>query len=296
MKKIYILAFLFCMGSQLLRAQHDAMYTQYMFNPLLINPAYAGSADALDVTVLNRNQWVGFDGAPRTSTFSAHSPLKDNRINFGLTVTDDHFGLSHQDKISLIYAYRISFRHSALFLGVQGGINMVRTNLSQVATTTPGDQVFYGQDERHLSPEAGFGIYYKTQRFYAGFSAPSLYPENSIEKISEHPWLLTSGYVFDLAGDFRLKPSILFKYIPASPLEADLNLNAYYKSFGLGVSYRTNDALSFLAEINLNAQMKAGYAYDLTLSPLGTYSRGSHEIMLRYTFAYAVKAKNPRYF
>jgi type IX secretion system PorP/SprF family membrane protein len=130
MKKIYILAFLFCMGSQLLRAQHDAMYTQYMFNPLLINPAYAGSADALDVTVLNRNQWVGFDGAPRTSTFSAHSPLKDNRINFGLTVTDDHFGLSHQDKISLIYAYRISFRHSALFLGVQGGINMVRTNLS----------------------------------------------------------------------------------------------------------------------------------------------------------------------
>jgi type IX secretion system PorP/SprF family membrane protein len=102
--------------------------------------------------------------------------------------------------------------------------------------------------------------------------------------------------VFDLAGDFRLKPSILFKYIPASPLEADLNLNAYYKSFGLGVSYRTNDALSFLAEINLNAQMKAGYAYDLTLSPLGTYSRGSHEIMLRYTFAYAVKAKNPRYF
>jgi type IX secretion system PorP/SprF family membrane protein len=296
MKIRLCIALILCLGSSLLKAQHDAMYSQYMFNALLINPAYAGSCDALELTALNRMQWVGFDGAPQTSTFSAHTPLRNNKINLGITFTDDRFGLSHQNKLNLIYAYRIQLKQGALFLGLQAGLNLLRTNYSQVSTTSSGDQVFSGPDMHSTSPEAGFGIYYRTQRLYAGLSAPSLYPDHTGESLREHPWLLTGGYVYDLPSEFKLKPSLLIKYIPASPVEVDLNLTAYYKSFGLGFSYRTNDAIACLLEFNINDQLKAGYAYDLLLSRLGTYSRGSHEIMLKYEFGYTVKAKNPRYF
>ena len=296
MKTGFYLALIVCCCTSLLKAQHDAIYSQYMFNSLLINPAYAGSNDALELTALNRNQWAGFDGAPRTSTFSAHSPLRNKKINLGLTLIDDRFGLTHQDKLNLIYAYRIEFSKSALFLGVQAGINIMKTNYSQVSTTSSGDQVFSGPDTKSLTPEAGFGIYYRSDHFYAGLSAPALYPANSLERIYEHPSLVSTGYVFDLPSYFKIKPSLLLRYIPASPVEADLNLTVYYKSFGLGISYRTRDAVAFFGEVNINAQMKAGYSYDLTLSKIGTISRGSHEIMLKYEFGYEVKARNPRYF
>jgi type IX secretion system PorP/SprF family membrane protein len=295
MKKTATIFFLLLLTLRL-SAQHNAMYSQYMFNGLLINPAYTGSNDVLNITLLNRTQWTSFDGAPRTSVFTAHTPLRNKKINLGIAVIDDRLGVTHQDKLSLFYAYRLRLGKGALFMGVQGGALLIHNNWGQIITTTPGDQVFTGQSEQKVLPQAGFGIYYRSDKLYAGVASPDLYSGVSISNVFATPWLLTTGYVFHPSENIHLKPSLLVKYIAHSPTEVDLNMNAYYKSTGLGVSYRSYDALVFLIDFRFNEQLIAGYAYDLTLTRLGAYNNGSHEVMLRYEFGYSVKAKNPRYF
>ena len=292
-KNIFISILLF--SSVYARAQHDNLYSQYMFNGLLINPAYAGSNEALSVTAVNRNQWVGFDGAPKTSTFSLHTPLKNKRINLGITFISDHFGITTQNKVNAVYAYRLFFKKSSLSFGLQAGVNFIRNNWNTIQTTTPGDQVFTGQYSQQNIPQTGFGIYYKAKKFYAGISSPDLLSiglANTVYKSA----LFTAGYLFNLSENIKLKPSILVKYIRGSPVEVDLNTNIYFSALGIGYSYRTNDAMVFLVSYTINKQFTAGYSYDLTTSQLGTFVRGSHEIMLKYEFTYKVNPQSTRYF
>lgn len=277
-------------------AQHGAMYSQYMFNGLLINPAYAGSNDVLTATAINRNQWVGFDGAPRTTTFSLHSPLKNRKVNLGLTFINDQYGVTKQNKINAVYAYRLFFKNSSLSFGLQAGIDFIRNNWNHITTTTAGDQVFTNQYSQQNVPESGFGLYYKHEKFYIGVSAPDILTLKKTAGILYKPSLITAGYLFNISEDLKIKPSVVLKYIKNSPVEADINVNTYFKAFGLGVSYRTNDAMVFMATYNINDQFSAGYAYDLTISKLGTYVRSSHEIMLKYEFGYKVHPQSPRYF
>jgi type IX secretion system PorP/SprF family membrane protein len=240
-------------------------------------------------------QWTGFDGSPKTLSFSMHSPLKNKKVNLGLSVINDQLGITNQNKISGVYAYRIFFKKSSLSFGVQGGINLIRNNWNKIQTTTAGDQVFTGQYSQQNVAETGFGIYYKAEKFFAGISSPDLFAFGLGGK-SYKPALITAGYLFSLSENVNLKPSVLVKYIKNSPAELDLNMNGYYKNFGLGISYRTNDAMVFLIQYNINMQFSAGYSYDLTTSKLGTFVRGSHEIMLKYEFSYKVNPQSPRYF
>ncbi len=293
MKKISLLLCL--LGMQAVQAQHNAMYSQYMFNGLLLNPAVAGSSDVLNITLLHRNQWSGFEGAPRTSSISAHSPLKNKKLNFGFSLLNDRFGITNRTKFDIAYAYRIMLGKGSLSFGVQGGVNIVRSNWSQVQTTTPGDQVFITQDEVSSSPRAGAGLYYRSEKFYAGASTPTIF-STAAGGLQYKPTMVTAGYVFSLPNEMKLKHSMLLKYIKNEPMELDLNTNIYYKSAGLGFSYRTNDAMVFLLEFGINEQFRAGYAFDMTISKLATYNKGSHEVMLRYEFRYGVTAKDPRYF
>lgn len=293
-KRIFIIISFFI--SAISVAQHNALFSQYMFNALLINPAYAGSNDVLSATAVNRTQWAGFDGAPKTLSFSMHSPLKNKKVNLGISFINDQIGITTQNKISAIYAYRLFFGRSSLSFGLQGGINMVRNNWNKIQTTTAGDQVFSAQYSQQNIAETGFGIYYKSNRFYAGASAPDLFAIGIVGGKLYKPVLITSGYLFSLSENVKLKPSVLVKYIKNSPSELDLNMNVYYKNFGAGVSYRTNDAMVFLLEYNINMQFSAGYSYDLTTSKLGTFVRGSHEIMLKYEFGFKVNPQSPRYF
>jgi type IX secretion system PorP/SprF family membrane protein len=294
-KLLYIFVFFFCSISY---GQHNAMFTQYMFNGLLINPAYAGSNEVLNATAVDRMQWAGFAGAPKTLSFSFHSPLKNKKVNLGLSVLNDQIGVTTQNKINAVYAYRIFFKKSSLSFGLQGGIDMVTNNWSKIQTTTPGDFMFSSPIySKRTLVETGFGIYYKSSNFFIGASSPDLFSVGvNILGNTYKPALFTTGYLFSLSENVKLKPSVLVKYIKNSPAELDLNMNAYYKNFGLGVSYRTNDAMVFLIQYNINMQLSAGYSYDLTTSKLGTFVRGSHEIMLKYEFGYKVNPQSPRYF
>ena len=294
MKKYILIAMLF-IGVMYARAQHDNLYSQYMFNGLLLNPAYAGSNNVLSATAVNRNQWVGFDGAPKTSTFSLHTPLKNKKINVGITFISDRFGITTQNKINAVYAYRLFFKKSSLSFGLQAGVNFIRNNWNTIQTTTPGDQVFTGQYSQQNIPQTGFGIYYKSTRFYAGVSSPDLLSIGLASSVYKS-LLFTSGYLFNLSENIKLKPSVLVRYIKGSPTEVDLNTNIYFKGLGVGYSYRTNDAMVFLISYTINNQFSVGYSYDLVTSQLGTFVKGSHEIMLKYEFAYKVNPLSPRYF
>jgi len=294
MRIVFFIALLF-FGVLHVNAQHDNLYSQYMFNGLLINPAYAGSTDVLSATLVNRNQWVGFDGAPRTSTFSLHTPLKNKKINIGLTFTNDQFGITTQNKINGICAYRLFFKKSSLSFGLQVGIDFIKNNWNTIQTITPGDQVFSGQYSSQNVPQTGFGLYYKAQKFYVGLSSPDMVSISTSKTVYKSV-LLTAGYLFNVSENVKIKPFILAKYIRNSPLEIDLNAIVYFKMLGIGYSYRSNDAMVFLATVNINKQFSAGYSYDLTTSKLSTYVRGSHEIMLKYEFSYKVNPQSPRYF
>jgi len=218
------------------KAQHNAMYSQYMFNGLLINPAYAGSNEVLTATAVNRNQWVGFDGAPHTSTFSLHTPLKNKKVNLGCSFMNDRYGITQQNKINAVYAYRLFFKGSSLSFGLQGGFNFIRNNWSQISTTTTGDQVFTNQYSQQNLPETGFGLYYQQQEFYLGLSAPDLLTLKKVNGLIYKPVLITGGYLISVSEELKIKPSIVLKYIKKSPLEMDINANIYFKVFGLGVS------------------------------------------------------------
>ncbi len=295
MSKKIVFICLLLLAAVRMNAQHRAMYSQYMFNGFILNPAYAGSNDGLIAGVLYRNQWTGLDGAPKTACVYAHTPLKNKKINLGMSFISDKYGITNKNKFNIAYSYRITFPKGDLFFGAQGGINFLHDRWNEIQTTTAGDKTFIGQDQATALPEAGFGVYYKSEKYYAGLSAPSLLSKNAPGLLTK-PTMLNAGYVFFLPNEIRMKHSILIKYLRNSPVEFDLNTNIYYKSFGVGFSYRTNDAVIFLLEYDVNDQLHIGYSYDQTISSLGTYNKGSHEVLLRYSFKFNVVATNPRYF
>jgi len=294
MKRLVLILILF-FSVLCVKAQHDNLYSQYMFNGLLINPAYAGSNEVLSAAALNRNQWVGFDGAPKTSTFSLHTPLKNKKVNVGITFTNDRYGITTQNKISAVYAYRIFFKKSSLSFGLQGGIDLIKNNYNAIQTTTPGDAVFTGQFSQQNIPQFGFGIYYKMQKFYIGVSSPDLLAISTSTSTYKSIFL-TAGYLINVSKDVKIKPSVLVKYIKDSPVALDINTFVYFRMVGLGYSYRINNAQVAMFSLQINTQFSAGYAYDYTTSKLNTYVRGTHEIMLKYEFSYKVNPQSPRYF
>ena len=278
------------------------MYTQYMFNGLAINPAYAGSHESLTLTALGREQWVGFEGAPSSQTFTAHAPLRNDKIALGLLLTRDEIGITKQQGAYAIYAYRIRMVKGTLSAGLQAGFNNYRAAFSQVKVRQD-DGSFSIDDLQGFLPNFGTGVYYNTQRFYVGFSLPQLltnpYPGHDGSRAQQYRhWFLTSGYVFDLNQDLKLKPNVLVKAVEGAPLELDLNANLLIRELiWLGVSYRSLDAISGLFELQATPRFRIGYAYDYTLTDIQQFNTGSHELMLNYRFLRKDKKMlTPRYF
>jgi type IX secretion system PorP/SprF family membrane protein len=289
-------------------AQQDAMFTQYMFNPLAVNPAYAGSRNVLSLTALHRDQWVGLKGAPKTTTFSADMPTWNNKLGLGFMAFNDEVGITKSTGFYGVYTYRIRFSGGgSLAFGLQGGVTNYKANLTQVSLIDRPDDVF-SQNINSFLPTFGAGVYYNTDRYYIGFSAPNiirsylrkdkyLYSSELIAKRFDHMFLM-AGYVFDLKEDIKLKPSFLVKYVSGAPIQADINAQVWLKDVvSVGGSYRTDGSGAFLAEIQCTPQFRIGYSYDLSNKALSTYNRGSHEIMLRYEFGFEKgKILSPRYF
>jgi type IX secretion system PorP/SprF family membrane protein len=286
-------------------AQHHPMYSQYMFNQMVINPGYTGSRDLLSATALYRHQWAGIKGAPRTQSFFLHTPLRDAHSNLGLSFVLDRLGVSYRNAFNVSYAYRFDIGKGRLALGLQGGVSTLQNRFGDVQTDSPDDFVFASNARPITIPGFGFGAYYDSDRWYIGFSTPYLLEYKSSafrtfmtkDSTSYKPAMLATGCLIRLNPDLLLRPSALVKYLPHSPLQVDLNANLIIKdALWLGASYRTRDAVVGMLEYQISPQLRLGYAFDYSVTDLQKYNNGSHEIMLRYEFGYRVKAMSPRYF
>jgi type IX secretion system PorP/SprF family membrane protein len=285
---------LFILWSCCAIAQHNSSYSQYMFNGLLINPAYAGSNDALNLTALYRKQWTGIDNAPNTLSFTAHTPLKNKKVNLGLILINDRYGITEHMKASLIYAYRVKLFRGSLSFGLLGGVDSYTMDWSRVKTTQQGDASFSSNGQKRIYPEAGFGIYYHSQKFFLGLSAPDLYYNTfSVNRTMA----LSAGGLLNVSDNFKIKPAVMVKYILNSPVDANISSTFYWKDIvGIGVGYSYNTSLIGLLDLKINDQFRIGYSYDYATTALSKYSTGSHEVMLRYLFHYKVRSLSTRYF
>jgi len=297
-------------------AQNEVMVSQYMFNGLFINPAYAGSHKYWEATALHRSQWVDFEGAPKSQLLEIDGPLADDRIGLGAILMHDDIGDTEQFEFSANAAYRLGLnedRSRILAFGLRAGVSNFTARLDQTAIVDETDPVFTsGGPQNELVPKLGLGAYYYSERAYAGISIPTVFAgddnlsflsdsssiSNTDDVFYENHFFVNGGVFFPVSESIGLKPNVLIKYHPSAPVEVDINLNALINEvFWLGVSYRTNDAIIGLLEVNVTKQIRFGYAYDFTLTDIANYSSGSHEVMLGYNFGKEViKMKSPRLF
>ena len=268
--------------------QQDAQYTQYMYNMNILNPAYAGSKGITSLGLLGRTQWVGVDGAPQTATLSLHSPV-GRAVGLGLSVIHDEIGPVKENNVFADFSYTINTSEKgSLAFGLKAGVSFLDV----------GDLTSIEPDPLNIpihqtSPNFGAGIFYYTNKYYLGLSAPNFLETRHLEKkggivttaSEKMHYFLTSGYVFDLTENLKLKPSTMIKAASGAPLSVDLSANLLVsEKFELGLSYRFDDSISGILGFNVNDDFRIGYAYDYTTSKFGNFNNGSHELMLLFDF------------
>jgi len=289
-----------------LKAQQEPMYSQYMFNMIHINPAYAGNRAADNITALYRNQWVGLDGAPKTGSLTWDRRQEGSNEGFGLQIYNDKLGIETTTGVQGFFSHHIPFENSFLAFGISAGILNYQADYSRAGALDPTDPRFQ-QDVTGWLPTVGFGALYATENWYVGFSIPALLhtkvdTENYLNQKNigaNNHYFLTGGYIFDMSEEVKMKPSILVKAVKGAPIQYDFNLNGWFQDvLGLGMSYRTGDAVVAMVEIQVMPQLRIGYAYDYTISDLKSYNRGTHEIMLRLEIgsSKSERVMSPRYY
>lgn len=287
-------------------AQHTPLTSQYLFNGLLINPAYAGSRDALAANLTWRNQWVGFEGAPNTQVLSIHAPLSRRKLGLGVLVLNDHIGVSRQTGIFTNYAYRMKFRRSRLQFGLGAGATLMQADWTQVALQEQGDVVYATDSRNAIRPNFSAGAYYYNKKYFAGISMP-FFLSHRFDPGSEQWYvsnqtrqyqpMITAGGLWKLNRELKIKPSFLLRYQLASGVQADVNCNLILKDkLWAGLSYRSGDAVVGMFEVLPTPQWRLGYAYDIGISSLNPYHGGSHELMVQYEFGYRIRVRDPHYF
>ncbi len=295
-------------------AQRDALYSQFMFNKLIINPAYSGSRDVMTLTLLNRYQWLGFDGAPRTFTFSAHSPLRNEKVALGLYAYADKNGPFSDVGFMANYAYRIRIHNGILSLGLQAGFNQVSINWDEFNAHDQNDPLILTRPANKLKPDANFGVYYYTKSYYIGLSSKQLFESqygkveegetSTYGKLARHFYGM-AGVAIPFGPSVVFRPGALVKYTNNAPLNFDLNASFLFNDLiWLGASYRSNfnaettkNALVFMVELNLTKNWRLGYSYDAALNEIRLHNDGSHEIMISYEAnIFKPRVLTPRYF
>ncbi|MDF1548073.1 MAG: type IX secretion system membrane protein PorP/SprF [Bacteroidales bacterium] len=305
---IFILLIISC--SHFINAQQDPMFTHYAFNTLAINPAYAGSRDALTITGLHRTQWVSFEGAPTTQTLTAHSPIIKENIGIGLSLLNDKIGPTNTSSLYLDFSYKIKINQRAkLSFGLKGGLNLQKTDLTSLNIKEINDPLFIEDIKSEILPNFGFGLYYYTDKYYVGISIPKLlendFNENSVTASTnlaseKKHYFLIGGSVFKLSQSIVLKPTTFIKITNGAPIEADLTANfIILERFWAGIMYRTGDAFGAITGLNITDQLAVGYSFDFSIANTTVkYNGGSHEIMVRYDFIFKERKmiRSPRYF
>ncbi|TNJ41520.1 type IX secretion system membrane protein PorP/SprF [Tamlana fucoidanivorans] len=287
--------------------QQLPQFTQYMYNTIAINPAYAGSREALSIIGLHRSQWVGFKGGPITQTLSIHTPLRNDRIGLGLSFIEDDLGPQNFTYLYADFSYGIPVgKEGKLAFGIKGGFTQF--SFDSDFRLDPGnidDPLIYGTEDR-WTPNVGLGAYYTTNRFYLGLSTPrvlnnDLHNKNGYEALERISYYFTGGVVVDLSEKVKFKPAFLIKATNGAPMSYDITANFLFnEKFWLGGSYRINEqtaAVGGIVDFQISRQLRIGYAYEKPISDIARYTTGTHEILLIYEFKFMnSKLKSPRYF
>jgi type IX secretion system PorP/SprF family membrane protein len=306
-KTILFVSFLFFIIK--VSAQQDSQYTQYMYNMNVINPAYAtGMQSMLDIGTLYRTQWVGAVGAPKTLNVFAHMPV-NKKIEMGFSLISDDIGdgAKKENNFYVDFAYVLQLNEShRLSLGLKAGATSLQTNFNgfKFESTSPD---FAFENINILKPNIGIGAYYFNDVYYIGLSAPNLLNSKHIEErsgISNYGSenvhvFFTGGYVFTLSDAFKLKPAFMSKFVKGAPIAVDISANVLYNDkFELGAAYRVGDAISTLVNVKVTPSVRVGYAYDYTISNLGQFNSGTHEIFVIFNLDLLGKGydKSPRFF
>ncbi|MDT0606900.1 type IX secretion system membrane protein PorP/SprF [Croceitalea sp. F388] len=290
-------------------SQQDAQYTQYMYNTVSVNPAYAGSRGHMSIGALYRAQWVGLDGAPETQTLNIHTPLGYRGVGAGLSFVNDIIGPTSETYFDLDFSYTVlTGIEGKLSFGLKASAHLLDvkfSELNQDGGQGPDPTLQQNIDNR-FSPNVGAGVYYHTQNFYAGLSIPRFletthFDESSLSTAAEQMnWYFITGYVWDLNAFLKFKPAVLAKATQGAPLQVDVSANFMFnEKFVVGAAYRWDAAFSGLAGFQISDQFLIGIAYDREITDLGatTFNDGSFEIVLRYDFIRAVgNLKSPRFF
>lgn len=284
-------------------AQQDAQFTQYMYNTINVNPAYAGSRGALSIFALHRTQWVGLDGAPVTNTVSVNTPLNGKNLGLGVSLINDKIGPTHENTISADLSYTLQTSETnKLSFGIKATANLFDLDETRLTPAQAGDPSLINYNS--FSPNIGAGIYWHSDNAYVGFSVPNFietnrYDANEVRIFKEKiNYYLIAGYIFNLNNTIKFKPAVMTKMVEGAPLQVDMSGNFMFNDkFVVGVAYRWSAAMSVMAGFQVSDGMYIGYGYDLETTNLENYNSGSHEVFLRYElFKNIGKITTPRFF
>lgn len=285
-------------------AQQDAQYTQYMYNTINVNPAYAGSRGVMSIFGLHRTQWVGLDGAPVTNAASLNTPIGNSRLGLGVSFVNDRIGPTDENTISADVSYTINTSETfKLSFGLKGTANLFNLDINKLNQQDQGDPQFQNL-KNNFTPNLGAGVYLHSDRLYFGLSVPHFfestrYDDNSIRINKERMnFYLIGGYVFDLTPDLKFKPAFMSKAVEGAPLQLDVSGNFLInEKFVLGAAYRWDAAFSGMAGFQVSDQIFIGYGYDRETTRLRRFNSGSHEVFLRFElFKNYSKIVSPRFF
>ena len=310
MKKILFISFLsifiniFLISK--LSAQQDLMLTQYMTTLQPTNPAYVGTTGHLNATAISRDQWVGFEGAPKSQLLIINSPFIKNNIGVGGMVVRDKVGPVVQTSMFIDFAYNFNITEKVkLSMGLKSGLNIQNPDLSELNVLDQNDPSFDYTNNIELLPNFGFGMYLYSEKYYLGVSTPELI-KNSYDGISnalveggeERHYFFIGGTVFDIGSSWKMKPSFITKVVKGAPLSVDLTTSMIYNDkLWLGAMYRFGDAVGVIVQYQINNQFRFGYSYDFSTSGMRGHNYGTHEIMLSYDMVFKdEKIVTPRYF
>lgn len=303
-KQLYTCLITLLLGSFMVSAQQDPQFTQYMYNTLSVNPAYAGSRGHLTALLMHRSQWVGVNGAPTSQVLAVDGPMGNN-VGLGLVLSHDALGPSSEVFVDANFSYTVKLDDTdkKLSFGLKGGGRLFNVDFSKGLVENP-DVAFQNNIENKFFPTIGAGIYYHTAKSYLGLAVPNFFSEDHYdgqeqEIASERlHYFLIGGKIVNLTPDIKFKPAFFVKWVPGAPVIADISANVMLmETFTAGLAYRWDDSFSALLGLQISPDLSVGYAYDLTTSDLRSYTSGTHEIFLRYEFKTVEKRlKSPRFY
>lgn len=302
MKKAFFPLIFILLNSFYGAAQQDPHFTQYFDNMLFVNPAYAGSNKLLSATAIHREQWVGFDGAPSSTTFSLHSPLPYESVGVGFTAVRDVIGPTKQTMFYGDFSYTLRFKSKgSLSFGLKAGLNLINNETQTLQTVDQGDAQLTTNVLNRINPNFGGGIYYRSPKFFIGVSTPKILEQSydgSGTNLEKRHYFGIIGGIIPLKNLWKLRPTAQVKMTVGAPMSIDASLAGIYNDkFWIGGTYRYDAAVGVFVQYQISEQFRLGMATDFGTQAIRNYNVGTFELLLSYDFSFSKEGvRSPRYF